>query len=157
MTGYTSHRGTGPIHHPHHAPTKEGDHSTDMGRASDLGPFPAPTSLSLERGNGKAHPAWKIRKQHFLSLPLVPWLRPTHTPGPPRHKRHSMEVMGPHPLSMSKVHVQVQVMEDVLVQATRLEAKDIGADPQTPRQDHSLGALTRWTQRGHYESPFSMS
>lgn len=57
------------------------------------------------------------------------------TPKPPRRKHHSVAVMGPYPPRIADV--QVQVMEDALVQGTRLEDKDVEADPQIPRQDHS--------------------
>lgn len=67
------------------------------------------------------------------------------TPGPPHHKQHSVEVMGPHPPSTN--YVQVQVMEDALVRATLFKEEDTKPDPQIPRQDHSLGAKP--SQGGH--------
>ena len=67
------------------------------------------------------------------------------TPGPPRRKHHSVEVMGPHPPSTKDV--QVQAMEDALVRATLFEDEDIEPDPQIPRQDHGLGAKP--SQGGH--------
>lgn len=66
-------------------------------------------------------------------------------PGPPCHRHHSTDVMGP-PLPGTR-DVQVQAMEDALLRVTVCEHEDAEPDPQTPREDHGLGAKP--SQGGH--------
>lgn len=111
-----------------------------QGRASNPSPFPAPTSRSWEGGDGKAHPAWKIRKQllFFHSLPPLPGSRPTHI----------LPCLGHHTVSITvgrgcSLIFSAQAMEDALVPVTLFQDKDIKPDPHIPRRAHSLGAISQ--------------